>query len=496
MEAGYIFGSSKKAVRGERAKPNGKQKKLSVPANIPECEKLVKQIFGNSSDIVVKTFETVKETAMLVYVDGFVLLDLIQRDIISPLKSRSFDGNLALSLDAVFTVTDDMHIITENVLKGFTALFYGASGKAFLFEIRGWEHRTIEEPAGEATIRGPKEGFVENLRTNTAMIRRKIKTPELRFEEMSIGRQTRTSVVIVFINGIVNQEILEDLRARLKEISADEILETGQIEQLIEKNTFSPTSGMGITQKPDVLAQRILEGRAAVLVDGTPHALTVPEMFMDNFKTSDDYYNRTLYVNIGRILRGISLFITTVVPGLAIAVFTYDPEMLPPVFFMSIVSSSINSPMPFSFEILLLTVMFELIREGAARLPKMIGSTVTIIGSLIIGESAVSAGIVSAPSVIIVAMAALASFTLSALTGFIIVYRVFFWLLGSVMGVIGISVGLVIMITQIASEETFGRPILSSFSKNELKDMLLRFPLNMLKFRPTSIARENVRRKR
>lgn len=475
---------------------DSKQEKLRVPGCIQECEKLVRDLFGNSSDIMIKTFKTAKKPAMLVYLDGLVDQDLIQRDIIGPLKSKQFAGNLALSFDAIFTVADDMHLFVERVLSGYTALFYGSSRKAFLFEIIDWQHRAIEEPLSEAVIRGPKEGFVETIRINTGMIRRKIKTPELQFEEMLIGRQTRTSVMLVYINGIVNREVLGELRNRLKEIETDQILETGQIEQLIEKNTFSPVSGIGMTQKPDVLAKRILEGRVAVLVDGTPHAITIPEMFMDNFKTIEDSYNNILQTNIVRILRAMALFATIILPGLAVAVFTYNQEMLPWVFLTTLVSSTLRTPMPISFEILLLTVMFELIKESGTRMPKAIGSAITIVGSLIIGDAAVNAGLVSAPSVIIVAIAAVASFAIPSLTSYILVYRAFFWFLGSVMGIIGMGAGLVIMIAQLSSEESFGIPILSSFSKNELKDSLLRFPLKKLKYRPTSIARKNVKRQR
>jgi spore germination protein KA len=219
-------------------------------------------------------------------------------------------------------------------------------------------------------------------------------------------------------------------------------------------------------------------------------------MFMDNFRTSEDYYIGTLYANILRILRGMALFSTTVLPGLAIAIFTFNQEMLPSPFLTSLVSATLRTPMPISFEILLLTIMFELIKEAGTRMPKAIGSAITIVGSLIIGDAAVNAGLVSAPSVIIVAISALTDFAIPGLVAFTIVYRALFWFLGSVMGTIGIGTGLVLMITQLASEESFGRPILSSFSKQEMKDSLLRFPLKSLKYRPTSIARENVRRQR
>lgn len=490
-----IFGSGKKINDQGSEKENGSQEKLRVPGSIPECEQIARNIFGNSSDIVIKTFDTVKEKAMLVYVDGMVNKDLIDRDIIRPLKSDKFDGNLSLALSATFTVTDDMHAFTEKVLTGEVGLFYGASGKVNIIEMRGWEHRSIEEPTSESVIRGPREGFTENITTNTAMIRRKIKTPALRFEEMTLGRQTRTCVKIVYIDGIANKEILEELKSRLSKIDVDSILESGQIEQLIDKNTFSTASGIGVTQKPDYLAERILEGRVAVLCDGTPHALTVPELFMDNLHTPEDRYNRTLYTNLLRIFRGLGLFITVIVPGLAVAIFTFNPEMLPSVFLVSVINSSIRTPLPFSLEILVLIVVFELVKEAGTRLPRLVGTAVTIVGSLIIGDVAVSSGIVSSPSLIIVAMSSIASFMLPNLSEYSSIYKLFFWGLGSTMGIVGIGVGIVIMMAQLISTESFGIPILSSFSKNEMKDSLLRFPLKNLIYRPTSIARENVKRK-
>lgn len=491
-----MFGRRKKDDAQGSEKQDNKQEKIYVPGSIPECEKLIREILGNSSDIIIRTFDTAKEKALVVFVDGLTNLDLINRDIIAPLKSDNFTGDISHSLQTTFIATDDMSVLVEKVLSGETALFYGSNKKVHIIEMRYWEHRPIEEPHSENVIRGPKEGFTETMAANTAMIRRKIKTPELRFEAMKLGRRTRTIVMLVYINGIVNQEVLSELRNRLSGISTDAILETGYIEQFIDKNTFSPVSGIGLTQKPDIVAQRILEGRVAVLVEGTPHALTIPEMFMDNFRTAEDSYNNIFYVNFMRGLRGLALFVTTIFPGLSIAIFTFNQEMLPSVFLTTLVSSSMRTPMPISLEILLLTVLFELIKESGTRMPRAIGSAITVVGSLIIGEAAVNAGIVSAPSVIIVATAALTSFAVPSLTTFILVYRMLFWFLGSVMGTIGIGAGLVIMITQLSSEESFGRPILSSFSKNEMKDSLLRFPIKELKYRPTSVVRENVKRQR
>jgi spore germination protein KA len=471
-----------------------KTKKQAIPSQISACEELVKNIFQNSSDLVVQTFSTSKNTAMIVFIDGLVNKDLIDRDILSPIKSPTFNGDIPLALKSVFQETEDMSVLVESVLCGNAAVFYEHSKKAYLVEFKGWDKRNVTEPEAEAVIRGPKEGFTENIRTNTALIRRKIKTPKFVVENITLGRQTKTSVAVVYIKGIVNQGVLEELKRRLSKIDTDEILETGQIEQHICENTFSSVSGIGITQKPDVAAQRVLGGRIAVLCDGTPHALTIPELFIENLHTAEDYYNRTVYSSIVRILRGMALATTVLFPGLAVAIITYHAEMLPSVFLTSIISASQKTPMPIAAEVLLLTGMFELIREAGSRMPKAVGSAITIVGSLIIGEAAVSAGIISEPMVIVVALTAVTGFMTPNLLEFIVVYRAFFWLLGTFMGLIGISAGFFIMLTHLISTYTFGIPILSSFSKNELKDSFFRAPLRWLTHRPESIAKKNIRK--
>ncbi|MGI5849218.1 MAG: spore germination protein [Christensenellales bacterium] len=475
-------------------KENG-QKKQRVPSKISECENLVKTILGNSSDVIVKTFETRYEKAMIVYIDGLVEKDLVGRDIIRPLKARGFDGKIAPALNALYTQSKDMSAFADNVLTGEVAIFYGNSKTVYFIELRGWEHRAIEEPTAEATIRGPKEGFTENIRTNTAMIRRKIKTPDLRLENIVLGKQSKTIVTMVYIDHIVNQDILKEVKKRLSEINTDMILETGHIEQFIEKNTFSPISGIGLTQKPDKLANCISEGRVAILCDGTPHALIIPDLFIENFHTSEDNYTRVSYCGMVRILRVFGLFLAVMLPGMTIAILTFHHEMVPAIFLTTVVTSSEQTPMPIAAEILLMTVLFELLREGGTRMPKAVGSAITIVGSLIIGDTAVRAGIVSAPSVIIVAISAVTSFVLPNLNEYILIYRGVFWLFGSIMGLIGIGTAYVIMMTQIISTESFGVPVLSSFSKNELKDSIIRFPWRSLKYRPTSIARQNVKRR-
>ncbi len=484
----------RRAKEPQENERSGNTDKQAVPPRIPDCEKLVKSIFSNSSDLVIQTFDTPKDTAMIVFIDGLINKDLIDRDIIRPIKGPEFDGNVPLALRSVFKETDDMSVFVEDVLCGNAALFYGKSGKVYLVEFKGWERRTVAEPEAESVIRGPKEGFTENIRTNTALVRRKVKTPKLIVEGTTLGTQTKTAVALVYVDGIVNQDVLAELKRRLSRIDTDEILETGQIEQYICENTFSPVSGIGVTQKPDVAAQKVLEGRVVLLCDGTPHALTIPELFIENLHSAEDYYNRTVYASIVRLLRAVALFTTVLFPGLVVAIITFHSEMVPSVFLTSIISASEKTPMPIAAEVLLLMAMFELIREAGSRMPKAVGSAITIVGSLIIGEAAVSARIISEPMVIVVALTAVTGFMTPNLLEFMVVYRLFFWFLGTVMGLIGISTGVFIMMTHLISTHTFGIPILSSFSKEELKDSFIRFPLQSLKYRMTSVTKDNVRK--
>lgn len=468
----------------------------SIPPEITQCEKLIKTVFHNTSDLVVQPFNTSKGEAMIVYIDGTVNKDLIDRDILTPLKSKDFSGNVPQSVKANFNIIEDFSEVVMELLNGNVALFFEESEKVVLIDFKGWEQRAVEAPEAESVVRGPKESFNENIRTNTALIRRKIKSPDLVVESFIIGKQTRTLVGLVYIQGIVNQDVLKQVRERLGKIDTDAILESGYIEQFITKTPLAAISGVGLTQKPDVAAGRILEGRLAIFCDGTPHVLTIPELFIENIQTAEDYYNRPIHAAVIRIFRFVGLFLSVMLPGLAVAVMTYNQEMIPPELLTNIISATQKTPMPEGAELLLLMLMFELVAEAGARLPKSIGSAITIVGSLIIGDAAVSAGVVGAPTVIIVALTAVTSFIVPNLREFSLIYRFFFLFLGGTMGLVGIGAGIVMMLTQLCSTESFGVPIMSSFSKEEMKDSLLRMPLWTMKFRPASIAKENIRRQK
>ena len=472
-----------------------KQNNQIIPKTASQFEHLIRGILGKSFDIIIERFMTPKDEGVIVYVEGMVDKDLVDRDILYPMKTNNFDGNVELAIKAVYDTEKDMTVVIKKILEGNLILFYDNMEKVFIIEFKSWDRRSVTTPESESVTRGPKEGFTENIQTNTSLIRRKLKTPNLTIEKMVLGRQTNTLIVLVYLEDIVNKLVLSELKRRLNTIDTDSILESGDIEQLIEKNPLSIKSGMGLTQKPDILASRILEGRVGVMCEGTPHVLTVPELFIENFHTSEDYYSRTFYANFMRTLRVMAFLICILLPGVSIAIVTFSQEMLPFELLSSFIASSEATPLPEAAEVFFLIIMFELLKEAGLRLPKTIGSAITIVGALIIGDSAVNAGIVGAPTVIIVALTAVSSLLVPNLNEFTTMYRLLFLFLGATMGLIGIGTGIMILLINLISTESFGIPILSSFSKEELKDDLLRLPLRKLQYRPNAIAKNNIKRK-
>lgn len=478
----------------ENSNQNSIQIEKELTYNAEETEQALISIFHNNKDLEIQIIRTRNDNIIIAFIDGLCDRNLVDRDIITHLKSDKYDGKFHYAIKSIYKEVKDFTEIVQNLLNGNVVVISQALKKAIFIDFKNFDMRSVESPDAEEVLRGPKEGFNENYRTTTSLIRRKVRTPDLIFEEYVLGKQTNTLTALVYIKGIVNKDVLKEIRKKINKINIDRVFDGGHIEQLIEENVFSPFSGIGVTQKPDIVAARILEGRVAIICDGTPHVLTIPDLFVDSIHTADDYYNRVIFSAFLRLLRVFGLFISVMLPGLAVAILTYDQEMIPSEFLTNIIASTINTPLPSGAEAFFLILMFELLRESGTRLPKMVGNAISIVGALIIGEAAVSAGIVSAPFVIIIALMAVCSFILPNILEFIVFYRLIFLFLGATMGLVGISCGIVLMLTQLSSTYSFGVPILSTFNKEDLKDSVIRFPLIKLKYRPESIAKDNVKR--
>ncbi|MDD3947670.1 MAG: spore germination protein [Clostridia bacterium] len=465
-----------------------KPKKIASAA--PKFEKQIEEILGKSFDVVIYRFKTTQDEAVIVHIDGMASKDLIDRDIIKPLKRKDFDGDINLTLNVPFESETSFEKVIQAILDGNAIVYYAKA--VYVADLKQFDKRSVEMPQGEEVNRGPKEGFTESILTNMSMLRRKLKTTNLIYEKLVLGKQSSTIIAIAYLDNIVNRGVLDKVREKLQKIDTDAILESGYLEQYIEEHPLCIISGIGLTQKPDVVAAKIIEGRVAILCDGTPHTLLIPELFLENVHTAEEFYDRTIKANITRFLKMLALTLNVLLPGVSVAILTYHQEMVPFTFLISFIQATQGTPLTEAAELFFLAIMFELLKEAGLRTPKVIGASITIVGGLILGETAVSAGIVGAPSVIIIAISSVTSLAVTNLSEFNTVYRFLFLMLGSIMGIIGIAVGFIIMLTQLISTESFGIPILASFSKEELKDSVIRFPLKSMKYRPESIAKNNI----
>jgi len=501
-ESNAIAEALSQTVKGLRQIPKSDSEQF-IFTTIEENQAYLKHAFNNSTDVIFQEFKSFSGlTALVVYIEGLVNHELLGRDIIgsfTKLRKANLTNNpnpqeLTKHLpSANIKETQSMSTVIDEVLNGNTLMFVDGMDTAFIIDAKGWDKRSVTEPDVEAVIRGPREGFVESIRSNTALVRRKIKNPNLIFENLTIGKQTKTIVYIGYIDGIVNEEVLKEVRKRLNEIDTDSILETGYIEQFIEDSPFSPLATVGNTQKPDVVAAKLLEGRVAVFCDGTPHVLTIPNLFVEAVQTAEDYYMRPFLASMLRIFRIVSVVIGVLTPGLYVALQTYHQEMIPTVLLLRMAGSMEGIPFPALAEALMMVVAFELLRESGTRLPRAVGSAISIVGALVVGEGAVNAGLVSAPVVIVIAITAVSSFIVPTLTEVMTLYRLLFLFLGGIMGLYGITWGIFVVMTHAVSLRSFGIPYISGIAapldKSSIKDYLLRFPLWATKLRPAFLTK-------
>jgi spore germination protein KA len=470
-----------------------------ISKKIDENKKILEEEFNGSSDFSIYEFKSKSGKEFLVsYINNLVDPSSISQYIINNLLNyeNKFDITGVVAASRI-TEISDMNQIIDKILNGNIAIFIEESTIAYTVELKQYEHRAIDEPNAETVIRGPKEGFVEDLNINKSMIRRKIKNKNLVFEDFTLGEQTKTRISVVYIKGIVNIGVLEEVKRRLFKINTDSILESGMIEEYIIDNPKTIYSTISNTQKPDVLAGKILEGRVAVLCDGTPHALTIPKLFIESIQTSEDYYQRPYIASLLRMVRFFSLLVSILLPGIYIALQTFHQEMIPTVFLITMSENREGVPLPAVIEATMMILMLEFLKESGTRLPRAVGSAVSIVGALVLGQASVQAGIVSAPMVIIVAVAAIAEFTIPSQREIIIYYRLFILFLGGFIGLYGITCGLIILVVQAVTQKSFGVDYgypLTPTNKSGLKDFLVRFPMKFFKVRPEAISKQNVTR--
>ncbi|MCL1787809.1 MAG: spore germination protein [Defluviitaleaceae bacterium] len=375
---------------------------------------------------------------------------------------------------------------------GDTAVFVEGFTKVIVIATRGFPNRGIQGTETEVVVQGPREAFSEVMRFNTALIRRRIRDTNLKVKQSKLGERSLTDIALMYMEDIVRPDILAEVERRLQAIQIDGISDSGCVEQLIEENWLSPFPQMQLTERPDKAAASILEGRIAIIVDNSPFVILAPVTLNALFQSAEDYYSRWQVMSITRVLRFVGAFIAVALPAFYVAVALYHPGMIPLLMLSRLAQASAAVPFPAVLEIFLLDAAFEMLREASIRLRNAAGGTIGIVGGLIIGQAAVEAGLVSPIVVIIVAMTSIATFAIPNISLVYSFRLVKYGLLlaAAVFGFFGLGLGLMLVLTHLASLKSFGFPYLMPFASGEingyqeLKDSLFRFPLRSLKTRP------------
>jgi spore germination protein len=468
----------------------------------------MQEAIGHSPDVIFRQL-TIRGTdwkAAIIYIDGLVDKTALHEQIMKPLMREYLESEVPKQrlttgtkikhwvINSVISVAEikevhDLNTCILDVLSGDIALLIDGIADVLIIGAHGWESRSLEEPLTESLVRGPREGFVETLRNNTALLRRRIKDPNFTMINYKVGRRTKKDLVIVYIKGIANEELVEEVKRRVEKINIDDVAESGYVEQLIEDNYLSPFPQIQNTERPDRVMSALMEGRVAILLDGTPFALIVPVSLSMLMSSPEDYYERWIPGSLVRIMRYGGIFIALFLPSLYISLVSYNQGLIPTKLAISIAAGREGVPFPSIIEALMMEISIEVLREAGIRLPRTVGQAVGIVGGLVIGQSAVEAGIVTPIMVVIVALTAISSFAFPQYGAGIAIRILRFGMMisAAVLGLYGVILFFILISVHLVKLKSFGVHYTSSFTPyrpGDWKDMVIRAPLKMMKQRP------------
>lgn len=449
---------------------------VKLYVNIEVSKNVLELIFRKPKnvDIVLREFFVNTDPplkALMVYYDGLADRNVQNLAILQPLMLLSglrldkaggpleiFTGRILPGNQLTFVET--YKDLVEGILAGSTAVLFDNCPKAVLVETKGWEHRGVEKPENEAIVRGPQESFTETFRTNTALIRKSLHAPDLVTEVIRVGTVSRTIVGVMYLESIASPDLIKEVMRRLKSIKTDFVTDSGMLEEMIEDHPYGITPQVIATERPDRVVASLIEGHVAILVDNSPYALVAPATFYRLFQTGEDAYLRWPMGAFIRIIRLLGLFIATFLPGFFVAITTFHHEMIPTDLLMSLAGNREKVPFPTTIELLTMELAFELIREAGIRIPGVVGTTLGIVGALILGQAAVAANIVSPITIIVVAVTAIGSFSLPnfSLAFTVRIIRFFYIFLAGFLGMFGIILGMFIQFGVLTSHKSFGIP--------------------------------------
>lgn len=502
-----MFNFIKKAENFYRPpmKPKSNLPKVPIEKSLELNLERLQKIYDNSSDLTVKRMnlklsDGTVEIAIIT-MEGMVDKEILATSITNPISTYS---EIAFSDSDIFTIvekdiiTNCDHLtvkyiddVTSFIMSGFACVLIDGCEKGLAVGVQGYSFRSVSEPDTDVLQRGSREGFVEPIRVNISMVRRRLRNTKLKFETMNIGDISQTEICLCYLTDVVSDEILDEVKSRLEKVNIDTLLASGYLVSYLESDGSNTLfSGVGITERPDTACAKMCEGKVVILVDGTPSALIVPHIMVENFQTLDDYSERPYFATATRWLKYISFVISILLPGLYVALASFNPEFFPAQLLTKVATSIAKTPFSAFSEVLLFTFIYEIMREAGLRLPKTLGHAVSIIGGLVIGDTAVSSGFIGAPTLMIVALTVICSYVIPDLYASIAILRFLFIIFGGFWGLWGIFLLLCILTINICSKESFGVPFSSPFSPLSLfglRDVLVRADWQTLSRRQVTV---------
>ncbi|GIM28253.1 spore germination protein [Clostridium polyendosporum] len=462
----------------------------------------IKNLIGDKNELVIRNLIIGKKNcleAAIIYMNGLANKDMIDRDILNPLMLHVVEdlNDIPNISDYIYkkyiavsntNVETDINKAVDNIKRGNTVLLVQGSHDFIVVDTTGGVYRAISEPVNDIALRGPREGFIENLETNISILRRKIKDKNLVTENFTMGRRTQSSLVIMYIDDIVDKEFLKKIRDKINTIDMDSISANGFIEQMIEEHPYSVFPQTIGSERPDVIQASLMEGRIAFLLEGTPYVITYPTVFIEFLQTPEDYYGRTLVYSFIRILRFLAIFIIITLGPIYITLIKFNAELIPVDFLASLIESRKGIALTPFMSLIAMKITIEFLREGGLRLPGKIGQTLSVVGGIIIGDAAIQSKIVSSTTLLVAGITTVASFIISNYQMSIAIRLITYpmLILSNWLGVLGIVIGWFFILAYLCSLENFGVPYFS-FHKNDMKDILIRAPIWKMNKRPEAI---------
>ncbi len=461
-------------------------KKQRIYADLEQNLNYIKKITGHSTDILVNEFVTGGIKCAFLCCDGMLSSRTAADMVLAPITDLPKQANAQglfdyiqahMLLSADRSNPDNYGDLLRLIHSGFAVFVAEGANAALAFGVQGFSTRGVQEPSGEGNILGSHEGFSETIRTNLSLIRRRLKTPELVTKMMTKGSKSNTEICLCYMKDRVPPRLLERIMKSLDEISLETILSTGYIRPFVEKKSFELFNSTGLTERPDVVCSKLIEGRAVILVDGVPYGIIIPRLLCESFHTIDDYAHKPFYAVFLRWIRYGAFILSFLLPAVYTAIAMYHPELLNSTLLMLLAEEEKNAPLSLLTEAFIVLIMYEIIREAGVRLPKPVGGAVSIISGLIIGDAAVKSGLVSTPLLTITALSVLGGLVVPDLNPQITLLRFAFLAVGGILGFFGISILACAVLTNICGTEDYGFPFtapISPFSSKGMGDTLFR----------------------